>query len=241
MMIDDDNKILDEAYKILRANILFSAVGKKLKTIALVSYSPSEGKTTTSINLSIAMAKAEMNVLYVDADLRKSIIYKDLPDTKLSGLSEYLLGEANISDIINKTSLNHFSYVNCGKQSNNSAELLSSDRFDRFLKDVEGLFDIIIIDTPPLGSVVDGRIIASKTDQTIIVIEANRIKSKNVIDMKKQLLASNAQILGVVLNKINKTDYKGYYGSYDYYGSKHKDHKKWFNRKKKMTKKEDQK
>ncbi len=228
IMNNDLSEAVEEAYKILRANIQFSETEKKIKTLALTSYSPGEGKSTTSLNLSISMTKIGMNVLYVDADMRKPMPFKYLASKNIYGLSNYLLGQANLQEITNQTNIAGFNFINCGIKPTNPSELLSSDQFSQFLHEVEPLYDIIIIDTPPLGSVIDGVIIASQTDQTIIVIEANAVKSKNLLAMKKQLIAANVNILGVVLNKVKKSDYLGYYGSYDYYGSKKKYRKKWF-------------
>lgn len=224
----EHSEAVEEAYKILRANIQFSETDKKIKTLTITSYSPGEGKSTTSINLSISMTKTGLNVLYVDADMRKPMPYKNLNSKNIYGLSNYLLGQISLHEITNKTNINGFSFINCGTKPSNPSELLYSEAFSNFLNEIKDQYDMIIIDTPPLGSVIDGVIIASQTDKTIIVIEVNQVKSKNLLAMKKQLLAANVNILGVVLNKIKKSDYLGYYGSYDYYGSQKKYRKKWF-------------
>ncbi len=223
----DLNQTVEEAYKVLRANIQFCESNKKIRTFALTSYGPGEGKSTTSINLSISMAKAGMRVLYVDADLRKPMPFKYFMSSNLKGLTNYILGQVKLEEIINKTDIEGFSFITCGIKVNNPGELITSVKFSNFIHGLAELFDIVIIDTPPLGSVIDAAVIAAQVDGTIIVIEANAVKCQNALRMKDQLIKANANILGTVLNKINKSEYKSYYGSYDYYSSNKKYIKKW--------------
>ena len=217
---------IEEAYKALRANILFCKSNKKVKTIAVTSYTPGEGKTTTSINLAISMEKSGMKVLYVDADLRKPMPYKTLINTSFKGLSNYLMGKAEIDEIINSTNIDGFYFISCGIKPPNPGELICTEQFSEFLNKVQDDYDIVIIDTPPLGSVIDSAVFAAKTDGTTIVIKPNTVKRKNVLMMKEQLEKANANIIGIVLNKVDIVDYKNYYCGYDYYGSKKKYKKK---------------
>lgn len=223
----DLNQTVEEAYKVLRANIQFCESNKKIRTLALTSYGPGEGKSTTSINLSISMAKAGMKVLYVDADIRKPMPFKYFMSSNLKGLTNYIIGQVKLEEVINKTDIEGFSFITCGIKVNNPGELITSDKFSSFIHGLAELYDIVIIDTPPLGSVIDAAIIAAQVDGTIIVIEANAVKCQNALRMKDQLIKANANILGTVLNKINKSEYKSYYGSYDYYSSNKKYIKKW--------------
>lgn len=222
------NEIVEEAYKTLRANIQFCDPNNKIKSLAITSYIANEGKSTVAINLGICMAKAGMKVLYVDADLRKPASFKYLV-SNLRGLSNYLIGNVELDEIINTTDIEGFNFITCGMRSNNPGELIASDKFIDFLFEVEKLYDFVIIDTPPMGNFIDGAIVATRTSGTIIVIESNAIKWKNAVMMKEQLQKANANIIGVVLNKINKSDYKNYYGSYKYYHSpkNKKNSKKW--------------
>lgn len=221
------NNPAEEAYSALRTNLKFYGLDKAIKTIAVTSYSPNEGKTTTCINLSISMVKSDMKVLYVDADLRKPMLMKNLGSNDFEGLSNYLSGHTDIKEIIHSTDIHGFYYVPCGAKPFNPVELLNTERFDDFLKVVQQHFDMIVIDTPPLGSVIDCSIIAAKTDGILIVIKPNTVKYKNALMLKEQLEKSNARILGVVLNGVNKRVYKDYYSNYDYYGSKKKYAKVW--------------
>lgn len=213
------NNPAEEAYKVLKANLQFCEPDLKIKTLTITSFSPGEGKTTTSVNLSIVLARSGMKVLYVDADLRKPIVYKTLVNSDFKGLSNYLMGQVELEEIINPTNIDGFYFISCGVRTPNPGELLYSERFAEFLRKAREQYDIVIIDTPPLGSVIDAAVTASNTDGTIIVIKPNTVRQKNALMMKDQLLKANAKIVGVILNKVERIEYKNYYCGYDYYGS----------------------
>ncbi|PYG87784.1 capsular exopolysaccharide synthesis family protein [Ruminiclostridium sufflavum DSM 19573] len=219
------NEIVEEAYKALRANIQFCELNKKIKTLAVTSCIPNEGKSTVAINLSICMAKAGIRVLYVDADLRKPASFKYLV-SNLKGLANYLVGHVSLEEIINATDIEGFNFITCGMKPNNPGDLIASDKFGDFLFEIEKLYDIVIIDTPPMSNFIDGAIIATQTGGTIIVAEAKAVKWKTAVMMKNQLQKANANILGVVLNKISAADYKNYNGNY-YYQSPKNSSNKW--------------
>lgn len=221
------SETVEEAYKVLRTNIQFCEIDKKIKVITITSYTPGEGKTTTSTNLAISMAKSGMNVLLVDADLRKPMVLKQLGRTDFKGLSNYLLNRASFEEIVNDTNIEGFYFITCGVKPINPAELLGAGRFKEFIKAARSQFDLVIIDTPPLGSVIDCAIIAAQADGTIIVMQQKAVKFQHAMHMKEQLAKVNARILGVVLNNVEKSSYREYYGSYDYYGGRRKYIENW--------------
>ncbi|MCX7842980.1 MAG: CpsD/CapB family tyrosine-protein kinase [Clostridia bacterium] len=226
------NEPAEEAYKVLRTNLQFCGYDRKIKTLTITSCTPGEGKTTTSINLAISMAKSGVKVVLVDADLRKPMLLKNLRSSNTKGLTSYISGNAELDDIINNSSIENFYFITCGPKPPNPAELLSAKRFSQLIDELETRFDFVIFDTPPLGSVIDCAIIASQTDGTIIVIKSKSVSRNNVQRVKEQLEKVNAKILGVVLNKISRGDYKNHLGYYNYYSEKKYNIKKWFERKK---------
>ncbi|MGI6776590.1 MAG: CpsD/CapB family tyrosine-protein kinase [Acetivibrionales bacterium] len=221
------NNPAEEAYKVLRTNIQFYELDKKFKTLAITSYSPGEGKTTTAVYLAVSMAKSGEKVLLVDADMRKPVLMKQLAGSSYKGLSNILAGNAALDETVNATSVNGFNFITCGVKPPNPVEMLESQEFEKFLKSVSEKFDVVIIDTPPLGSVIDSAIIASKTDGVLIVIKPNIVRRENVEMVKEQLEKVNARILGVVLNNMSKQEYKSYYSGFDYYGNGRKYRKEW--------------
>ncbi len=208
---------VEEAYKSLRANIQFCEVDKKIKSITITSCNATEGKTTTSFNIAISMAQSGMKVLLIDGDMRKPSVYKNSRTHSREGLSNYLSGYSEFEQIIKPTTVENCYFMSCGVKPPNPAELIGSKKFGELLLKAEEAFDLVIIDTPPLGSVIDAALMAAKTSGTIIVINSREISYKQVIRVKEQLEKANATILGVVLNKVKRGDYKNYYHNYGYY------------------------
>lgn len=218
---------VEEAYNTLRTNIQFCGIVNKIKTITITSCNPGEGKTTVSINLAISMAKAGLKTLLVDTDLRKPNIAKVLginEANQVNGITDFISGESEIDDIIYTTHLKNFFVIPCGTIPPNPAELLSTEKFSQFIEEVKdnffkaakGQFDIIIFDSPPLGSVIDAAVLAAKSDGTLLVIKSKSVDYKAAQQVKDQLEKVKAHLLGVVLNRMQKRDY-GYYYNY-YYG-----------------------
>ncbi len=225
----DKNEIsvADESFKSLRANIQFC--GKDIHTIAVTSCLPNDGKSTISINVSRALALAGKKVLFVDADLRKSIIVKKYVEAVgIIGLSELLSGQAEIDDVKYKTQIENFDIIFSGQYPANPAELLSSKAFEDFLAEEKDKYDYIIIDTPPLGVVIDAAVVAGDCDGTVLVLSEGRIKASFAKGVMSQLEKSGAHILGAVINENEKTKknsirYGKGYGKYynKYYYSKY--------------------
>lgn len=213
----------NEAFKTLRTNILFS--GKDIKVITLTSSTPNEGKTSISFQLASSFAAADKKVLFVDADIRKSVIagrYK--VDGNAFGLTHYMTGQKNMEDVINQTDIKNMDIILAGPVSPNPTELLGGLLFQRLIESQRENYDYIIIDAPPVGSVIDAAIIAKYVDGAIIVVESGVISYKMLQRVKDQMEKSECRILGVVLNKIdmkNDSYYGNYYGKYygKYYGN----------------------
>ena len=207
---------VEEALRTIRSNIQFCSADKAVKTICLTSCIPNEGKSVTSMNLAASIAGAEKKVLYIDADMRKPKFYKNVNIKLNSGLSNYLSGLADVNEVISKTNIKNLDLILCGPKPPNPAELIGSKRFAALLENVKEHYDYIIIDTPPLGSMIDAAIVSSKTDGTIILIEYKAIEVEKAKKVKEQLQKANANIIGVILNKIPKKEMNDYY-HYNYY------------------------
>ena len=215
----------NEAYKSLRTNISFS--GEDVSVIALTSAVPNEGKSAVSFNLAESFAEDNKKVLYIDADIRKSVtVARYGVDVETKGLSHYLTKQSELEDVIYETNIPNFNIIFTGQAAPNPAELLGNSRFKKLIEAAREQFDYVIIDCPPLGSVIDAAIVAKECDGAIIVIETDNISYKVVQRVKKQLEQSGCKILGAVLNKVEMGGKgygyygKGYYGNYygRYYG-----------------------
>ncbi|AFV05127.1 CpsD/CapB family tyrosine-protein kinase [Dehalobacter sp. CF] len=214
---NNENQAVQDAYEMLTACVHISSDQNKYKTFVLASCNPAEGKTSLAISLAIAMAKSGWRVLLVDADMRKPAAAKRLNDNSLNGLSDYLIGNINLSNALCETNIHNLIYLPSGNDHSNAIGLLCSVRFDEFMDKVRNDYDYILFDTPALNSVVDGAIVASKVDATLLVVEMKKTTLKAIKRVKEQLNNFNANILGVVLNKMKRRDYKRYLESYNYF------------------------
>lgn len=214
---DHENQAVQEAYAMLTANIQVSNSKNGLRTIALTSCNPKEGKTSLAISLSITMANFGWNVLLIDADMRKPTSAKRMNEGSQQGLADYLEGEVELDEALTETNITNFTYFSCGNDNPNPVGLLCSARFEELVDKVKNDYDIVLFDTPALSSVGDGGIVAAKVDATLLTVKMGLTALTSLKRVKKQLEELNANILGVVLNKVKRRDYKRYFESYNYF------------------------
>ncbi len=172
-------------------------------------------------------AEGEKRVLFIDADLRKSVLVGRYKVTgKIKGLTHFLSGQSDAKDVIQKTQDSNLHMIFAGAIPPNPAELLNSRRFQALLASARKLYDYVIIDAPPLGSVIDAAVIAKYCDASVLVVASKTVGHKFAKDVKEQLEKADCPILGVVLNKVSVSNsryygkyygkYTGYYGEYKY-------------------------
>ncbi|MDY2775636.1 MAG: tyrosine-protein kinase [Streptococcus infantarius] len=212
-------KSLEEYYNSIRTNIQFS--GRNLKVIALTSAQSGEGKSTTSVNLAISFARAGFRTLLIDADTRNSVMSGTFKSNeRYQGLTSFLSGNAELSDVICDTTVDNLMVIPAGQVPPNPTSLIQNDNFKSMIETVRGLYDYVIIDTPPLGLVIDAAILAHHSDASLLVVKAGADKRRTVTKLKEQLEQSDSVFLGVILNKYDiHLDKYGSYGSYGSYGN----------------------
>ena len=209
-------KKAEEYYNALRTNIQLS--GNNLQVISITSVKPGEGKSTTSTNIAWAFARAGYKTLLVDADIRNSVMSGVLKSReKITGLTEFLSGTTDLSHGLCDTNVENLFVVQAGSISPNPTALLQSENFSTMIDTLRKYFDYIIVDTAPIGIVIDAAIITQKCDASVLVTAAGEANRKDVQKAKGQLEQTNKPFLGVVLNKFNTSAEK--YGSYGEYGS----------------------
>ncbi len=203
-LLDSGNFLMEEAYKALRTNLQFC--GKDIKTVAITSCDENEGKTTIVLNLSKELSQLGKKVLVVDADMRKSVVVgRNTSAANVTGLSEFLSGMEKVENSIYATQYDNFQIMFAGKYPPNPVELLSDPYFSQFLQMARDTYDYVIIDTPPLGRVIDAAVIASICDGTILVMDEGRTRIREAQEVVGQLKKSGGKILGVVKNKTRRT------------------------------------
>ncbi|MDO4622425.1 MAG: CpsD/CapB family tyrosine-protein kinase [Eubacteriales bacterium] len=198
-----------EAYKVLRTNLQFC--GQDIKVIALTSCNENEGKTTVSLGLGKCLAELDKKVLVIDGDMRKSVIVgRNTDSQKVVGLSELLSGQESINDCIYKTQYPNLHLLFAGKYPPNPTELLNGRTFSVLIEALRKHYDYILIDTPPLGQVIDAAVIATQCDGSVLVIGSSRIHRTQAMDVVEQLKKSGSKVLGVIRNNAKKGG-RGYY------------------------------
>lgn len=206
--------VVSENIKILRTSLQFASVDKPIKTLMITSSIQGEGKSFVSCNLAASFAALGKKVLVVDCDMRRGSVHKKFGISNLFGLSNYLVDETQeYYRYIQNTKVENLDVLTSGTIPPNPSELLNSNRFAKFVNDIQLQYDIVIFDTPPVIVVPDACIIASKMDKTVIIAMANKVPLADVQKTKKKLEEAKADIAGVVYNgsEISK---KQYYNKY---------------------------
>lgn len=209
----------EESYKTLLSNIQFC--GGDVKLISITSCFPNEGKTTISIELSRELAEAGKKVLLIDADMRNSrVVQKHTRAKGIKGLSQLLSGQISLTEALYETQYKGFFVIFVGQTPPNPVELFNSSKFKSLLRSAGEIFDYVLIDTPPLGMVIDAAVIASQTDSSMLILDAGKISYRVAQSVYKQLVKSGSRVIGAVLNNVysKKSKYGGYggYGKYGY-------------------------
>lgn len=216
----DKARKAEEYYNALRTNIQLS--GNNLKVISITSVKPGEGKSTTSTNIAWAFARAGYKTLLIDADIRNSVmsgVFKSRE--KITGLTEFLSGTTDLSQGLCDTNVENLFVIQAGSVSPNPTALLQSENFKTMLDTLQKYFDYIIVDTAPIGVVIDAAIITQKCDTSILVTAAGETNRRDIQKAKEQLEQTSKPFLGIVLNKLNTSVEKyGSYGAYGSYGKK---------------------
>lgn len=212
-----ENYFYEESIKTLRTNIQFT--GKNVKIILLTSCYPNEGKSDIAMQLAQEIGKAGKRVLLIDADLRKSAyVMRYKVKQKVKGLSEFLSGQASENEIRYFTNFQNVDIIFSGPSAPNPSELLEDPAFGELMKKVRMEYDFVLLDTPPIMTVIDAAVIAKESDGAILVVESGRVSYKAAQKALEQLRKSECKVLGAVLNKVDikrdkyYSDYSSYYG-----------------------------
>ena len=195
---------MTEEMKTLRTNIQFCGADKKV--IMVTSCIAGEGKSSIALELAKSMAELNKKVLLLDCDIRRSVMMKEVEGGKIEfGLTHVLAGKCELKDALIATDVPGLSAVFAGVTTPNPTELLASDSFKKIVRVFRGIFDYVIIDSAPLGMVIDAAIIAPNCDASVLLLEAGTIKYRLAQETLRKLRNTGCPVAGVVLNKV---DYK---------------------------------
>lgn len=206
-----------EQFNTIRTNIQFANVDKEYKSLVLTSSTASEGKSTVAANLAVSFAKQGLKTLLVDADLRRPTVEATFNIPNGKGLTNFLTDRTvNINNIIYGTSVKNLFVMPSGPVPPNPSELIGSKRMEQLIEALGSQLDLVIYDAPPVLSVTDAQLIATKVDGTVLVVRQDRAEKEAVKQSVALLEHVHAPILGFILNDV-KNENNGYYG-YGYGG-----------------------
>jgi capsular exopolysaccharide synthesis family protein len=215
-----------EAYRVLRTNLLFSRKDDKLNTICIVSAGAGEGKSTTVMNLATVFAQSGQRVLIVDSDLRRPTLHKMLGVTNNLGLTNYLLRQNTLEEVVQTTKVPELDFLASGKLPSSSLGILSSAQMKDLITELKQRYDFVLFDSPPIMGVSDASILASEVDMSLQVIQYRRYPQPMNIRAKQMIEKVGGNLVGIVLNNINMSQDESYYyysGYYHDYYSKNDD------------------
>lgn len=213
---NDPKSIISETIRTLRTNLQFASVDKELKTILITSSMPGEGKSFIAANLATAFAQSGAKVLLVDCDIRKGRQHLIFNHHNQKGLSNLLLEDIKkiYKDYIIETKVKNLSVMFRGVTPPNPSELLGSEKNKELINLLKEEYDIVIFDSAPInGGLTDSLIMSTLVDGVVIVATHNETPVSVLNSTKKSLQNVSANILGVVLNRVNNKA-KKYYGHY---------------------------
>lgn len=212
----------EEAIKTLRTNIQFA--GMDIKTITVTSCYPNEGKSDIAFQLAKEIGNMNKKILFVDADIRKSsMMNRYQVKSRVSGLTQYLSGQVGRNEIFYNTNFPNLDIIFAGPMAPNPSELLEQASFEALMEFERSFYDYVIVDTPPIGNLIDAAVVAKQCDGAILVIESGAVSRRVAEKAKEQLEKSGCRVLGAVLNKVDmrrdryysrySSKYSNYYNS----------------------------
>ncbi len=204
-----------EAYRVLRTNIMFSLKDPTRNAITAVSAGAGEGKSTTTFNLATVFAQNGARVIVVDSDLRRPSVHKILKVSNSIGLTNYLLKQNTLEEVIQTTPLATLDFLPSGKLPSSSMGVLSSGQMKELIRDLKRRYDYVFFDSPPIMGVSDASILASEVDAVMQVVQYRRYPQAMTIRAKQMIEKVGGNLLGIVLNNISMASDENYY----YYSS----------------------
>lgn len=209
-----------ESFRQLRTNMQFANISQKTGAVLVTSSLPGEGKSTTAANLAIALAQAGQTVALVDADLRRPMVGEYLGLESNAGLTTALVGSAELTDLMQPWGDDELYVLTSGQIPPNPSELLGSDEMLQLVRKLETSFDAVIIDAPPLLPVTDATVLSQHVGGVIVVIGSQKVKQADVHKSLAALHMVDANVIGVVLNRLPSKGPDAY--AYSYYSHEEK-------------------
>lgn len=194
-----------EAYRQVRTNLQFLNVDRPAQTVVVTSSIADEGKTTTACNLALALAEGGAEVVLVEGDLRRPRVARYMGLEGAAGLTNVLLGQASVDDVLQPWSRLSLSVLASGPLPPNPSELLGSANMADLLKQLTDRADIVIIDAPPILPVTDAAVVAVRCDGAIMVVRHGHTRQEHLLSAADAVEQVGARLLGTVFNRVPRT------------------------------------
>ena len=190
---------------------------KELKSLLFCGSEPGIGTTTITINMAISLAQGNNKTLLIDSDIRKNAKSKRLSEAPPVGLSDYLRSKASVKDIINRTNLDKLDYISCGTPYRQSAILLKINNLGDLISALYSTYDFILFDSPSLGVVNDASVLSVLVDGIFLIGELGITTKSGIKKMTEHFSQVYDKILGILVNKVDRSEYRLYMKNYDYF------------------------
>ncbi|MBN8704123.1 MAG: polysaccharide biosynthesis tyrosine autokinase [Bacteroidetes bacterium] len=218
IVVDADPKsLITESFRTVRTNLEYvGSSTSRSKTILVTSNNPGEGKTFCSINLAVIIAKAGKKVMLIELDLHKPKVQVGLKMTSDIGVSNILIGKADVKDCILHSAYENLDVILSGPNPPNASELILSPKLEEMLNYTKEQYDYIIIDTAPVGLISDALIIMKQTDAVLFVANTKFASKQTIKDSNDIILTNKMKNVGYVLNSVKQKKSRYYYNRYGY-------------------------
>ena len=215
-----------EALNSICTNLSF--VGRDMKKFVITSCTQDEGKSSMAMQVMANLAKRGKSVVLVDSDMRKSVMMRHFGITmdgdEVTGLAHHLAGYNSIDEIIYQTNIPGAYFVPIGRDVVNPLPLLDSKYFAQMLDELAMRFDMVLVDTPPIGLVIDAAVVAKSCDGAVLVVEFAKRRKGEVTDAVRKIQQSGSPVIGCIINRVSvktlseRNYYKNHYYAYSHYG-----------------------
>ena len=205
------NSRLAESYRSIRTALLLSSADKPIKTIAVTSPMPGEGKTVSAANLAVTLAQSGKTVVVVDADLRRPRQHRLFKVKNTFGLTTYLTDSVELKKVVKSTDIPNLFLVNSGPIPPNPAELLGSDKMTRFIKMMGEECDFMLFDLPPMLEISDALVLGAKVDGVVLVVWGDKTSREALKKVREKLDMLKVRTLGVIINNVTLPHHGAYY------------------------------
>ena len=211
------NSRLAESYRSIRTALLLSSADNPVKTVAVTSAMPGEGKTITTANLAVTLAQSGKTVIVVDADLRRPRQHRVFKVKNTFGLTTYLTDSIEIKNVVKSTEIANLFLINAGPIPPNPAELLGSDKMTRFIRMMSDESDFVIFDLPPMLEISDALVLGAKVDGMVLVVWGDKTSREALKKAREKLDLLKVRTLGVIINNVTVPSHGAYYYKDEYH------------------------